>query len=369
MKHLRLSLAVVLLLGLTSARAIDVYRIDTGDALLIAVIGKPEYNQSVTVRADGKISYFGGDVAVAGKTPEAVRQQIQEILSQRGQLKDPIVMVSPIPREGQIFVGGAVKEPGRYPLPLQNAIGLYRAIALAGGTNELADLKQVQIVRLDETVETHDLSPGQPYRPITVRASELVFIPHLGQVDVQGQVRTPGKIPIQGRIRIDHALARAGGGINDEADLAALVIVRSNGETTEVSLSEKFWSDLKDGDENYYLKDGDVLYVPDAYKVEKVYVLGYVRNPGPQKVRGPITPMQAIALAGGTEEDANIDSAKITRKDGSIHELNLRRTDASDFLLYGGDTLEIPKRFQINWSFVLSFISVTSVAVGLFLRN
>jgi protein involved in polysaccharide export with SLBB domain len=56
-------------------------------------------------------------------------------------------MVSPIPREGEIFVGGAVKTPGRYPLTLQDEIGLYRAIALAGGLSELADAKQVQVVR------------------------------------------------------------------------------------------------------------------------------------------------------------------------------------------------------------------------------
>ena len=89
----------------------------------------------------------------AGKTPEEVRQQVRDILQGQGQLKNPILMVSPIPREGEIFVGGAVKAPGRYPLLLQDEIGLYRAIALAGGLSELADvanrLPAVQDVLVD----------------------------------------------------------------------------------------------------------------------------------------------------------------------------------------------------------------------------
>ena len=177
-----------------------------------------------------------------------------------------------------------------------------------------------------------------------------------------------------GQIRIDHALARAGGPIYDEADLSALVIVRAAGEKIEVSLSEQFWRDVKDGNNNHYLYDGDVLYVPDAYKIEKVYVLGYVQNPGPQKVRGPMTPMQAIALAGGVKEEADIEKARIVRKNGSVQVVNLKQDksrplDNPEVLLYGGDTLEIPKRFLINWSLILSFISVASVAVGILMRN
>ena len=392
MTYVRFVFAAFSLIIGTSVASIADYRIQPGDRLLIAVIGEAEYNQSVTVREDGKISYFGGDLPVVGKTPEEVRQQVRDILQGQGQLKNPILMVSPIPREGEIFVGGAVKAPGRYPLLLQDEIGLYRAIALAGGLSELADVKGVQVVRQvehsrngvedsrngDETVERYDLSPSEPYRPILVKRGDLVIVPALGQVEVRGQVHTEGKIPIRGRIRIDHALARAGGPVYDEADLSALVVVRASGEKIEVKVSEQFWRDVQDGSpepakDHYYLYDGDVLYLPDAYRIEKVYILGYIQNPGPQKVRGAVTPMQAIALAGGTKEEANLKKARIMRKDGTIQEVSLRRyndrrTNEAGVLLYGGDTLEISKRFQMNWSLILSLISVTSVAVGIIRR-
>ncbi|MBI1924033.1 SLBB domain-containing protein, partial [Candidatus Poribacteria bacterium] len=150
--------------------------------------------------------------------------------------------------------------------------------------------------------------------------------------------------------------------------------VRASGEKIEVKVSEQFWRDVQDGNDTYYLYDGDVLYLPDAYRIEKVYVLGYVQNPGPQKVRGAVTPMQVIALAGGTKEEANLKKARIMRKDGTIQgvrlrQYNNRRTNEAEVLLYGGDTLEISKRFQVNWSLILSLISVTSVAVGIIMRR
>ena len=45
--------------------------------------------------------------------------------------------------------------------------------------------------------------------------------------------------------------------------------------------------------------------VPNLFKVEPIYVTGYVRNPGAQRVRGPLNLSQAVALAGGFEVSAN----------------------------------------------------------------
>ncbi|MCH7496074.1 MAG: polysaccharide biosynthesis/export family protein, partial [Candidatus Marinimicrobia bacterium] len=103
----------ILILG-TSVAFGATYRIEPGDKLLISVFGQSDYDQTVTVREDGKISYFGGDLSVAGKTPEEVNQLVYDRLSQQAHLKDPLIIVSPIPSEKEIFVSGAVNQPGRY---------------------------------------------------------------------------------------------------------------------------------------------------------------------------------------------------------------------------------------------------------------
>ena len=148
----------------------DVYRIKKGDTLLIAVVGQPEYTHSVQVREDGKINYFGGDFDVAGQTVMAANRLIREFLVRDNHVRNPIVMVSPVLQENGVFVGGAVKTPGRYAISPETNIGLYRAIALAGGMAENADRQGVQLIRTDaaQKVETYDLSTNRAYTDIRV---------------------------------------------------------------------------------------------------------------------------------------------------------------------------------------------------------
>ena len=367
---------IILFFIATTALFSDVYRIKKGDTLLIAVIGQPEYTHSGQVREDGKISYFGGDLDVAGQTVAAVNQQIQEFLVAEGLVRNPVVMVSPVLQENGVFVGGAVKVPGRYPISPETDIGLYRAIALAGGMAENADRQEVQLIRTEvpQKVETYDLSPNQPYRDIRVNVNDLVFVIPLGAVEVQGQVQTPGSFFIRGEISIAEALARAGGP-TQEADMTAIVKVDKNGELSEFNLSEQFWELTSDDGVLLTLSNGDVLFVPNAFKVEPIYVTGYVRAPGAQRVRGPLNLSQAIALGGGFEASADREAVIIHRRDGTTVETPFMPDPADSttqqILLYPGDVLEVKKKFQVNWSLVSTFgyIIISGITLILNLAN
>ncbi len=415
----------------------DVYRIREGDTLLIAIIGQPEYTQTVQVREDGMMSYFNGELHVAGKTADAVSRRIRDVLVSENLVSNPVIMVSPVPQENGIFVGGAVKTPGRYVISPKTDIGLYRAITLAGGTVENADVQQVQLIRADarlktaptvekgidarlktattadkkgtdarletattedkgtdarlktattaetetemqpETestegkVETYDISINQPYRDVRVNVRDLVFVMPLSVVDVQGQVQVPGKLFIRGKISIAEALARAGG-LTAEADIGALVKVNRDGTLAEFSVTEQFWKTTTNGKttiqngQPLLLSDGDVLFVPNAFKIEPIYVIGYVRNPGAQRVREPRTLAQAIALAGGFEETADRKNVTIHRRDGTSLKHPFTASSGTEaILLYPGDILEIDKRFQLNWGLVSTFVSTASVLTTL----
>ena len=351
----------------------DVYRIKKGDTLLIAVIGQPEYTHSVQVREDGRISYFGGDFDVAGQTVAAVNQQIREFLIAAGLVNNPVVMVSPVLQEKGVFVGGAVKTPGRYPISPETNIGLYRAIALAGGMSENADRQEVQLIRSDtaQKVETYNLSINRPYSDIRVNINDLVFVMPLSVVEVQGQVQTPGKLFIRGQLGIAQALARAGGA-TQEADLTAVVKVERNGKLSEFNLSEQFWKSSLNGNPSAFLLDGDVLFVPNVFKVEPVYVTGYVHSPGAQRVRGPLRLSQAVALSGGFEASANREEVLIHRRDGTTVEVPFTSGPANgttqQVLLYPGDILEVKKKFQVNWGLVSTFAYIVISGVGIIIQ-
>ncbi len=352
----------------------DVYRIKKGDTLLIAVVGQPEYTHSVQVREDGKINYFGGDFDVAGQTVMAVNHLIREFLVRDNHVSNPIVMVSLYLQENGVFVGGAVKTPGHYPISPETDIGLYRAIALAGGMVENADRQGVQLIRTEPTqqVETYDLSTTRPYKDIRVGVNDLVFVMPLSVVEVQGQVQTPGQLFIRGEIGISQALARAGGP-TQEADLTALVKVAKDGTLTEFNRAEQFWKPSENNSPSPSLSDGDVLYVPNVFKVEPIYVTGYVRNPGAQRVRGPLNLSQAVALAGGFEVSANREEVIIHRHDGTTEEVLLtpdipEATTPQQVLLYPGDILEIKKKFEVNWGLVSTFAYIIIGGVGIIIQ-
>lgn len=361
---------ILLFLIVTTPLFSEVYRIKKGDTLLIAVVGQPEYTHSAQVREDGRISYFGGDLDVAGQTVETVNQQIREFLISEGLIRNPVVMVSPVLQENGVFVGGAVKLPGRYPISPETDIGLYRAITLAGGLAENADHQVVQLIRTDisEKVEIYDLSPTHPYRDIRVSVNDLVFVMPLSVVEVQGQVQTPGKLFIRGQISLKEALARAGG-LTQEADLTAIVRVEKNGSLSEFNLAEQFWRSTPNDVPLPSLSDGDVLFVPNVFKVDPIYVIGYVREPGAQRVRGPLTIARAIALSGGFDASANREEIRIHRRDGTSQEV-LFTFDTVEHkkqptLLYPGDVLEVKKKFEINWNLVSTIVYILATGVSL----
>jgi polysaccharide export outer membrane protein len=353
----------------------DVYRIKKGDTLLIAVIGQPEYTHSVQVREDGKINYFGGDFDVAGQTVTTVNHLIREFLVKDNHVSNPIVMVSPVLQENGVFVGGAVKAAGRYVISPETDIGLYRAITLAGGMAENADRQAVQLIRTGDSqqVETYDLLTNRPYKNIRVGVNDLVFVMPLSVVEVQGQVQTPGQFFIRGEIGIEQALARAGGP-TQEADITALVKVGKDGTLTEFNRSEQFWRSSESDTTLSSLSDGDVLFVPNIFKTEPIYVTGYVRNPGAQRVRGPLGISQAIALGGGFEVSADREEVLIHRSDGTIIEVSLipntteGATPQQLPLLYPGDILEIKKKFQVNWSLVTTFAYIVISGIGIIIQ-
>jgi len=370
-----LQVQIILLFFIVNATLFsDVYRIQKGDRLLIAVIGQPEYTHSVQVRDDGMISYFGGDLEVAGQTAAAVTQRIREFLVNENLVNNPVLMVSPMLQENGIFVGGAVKAPGRYPISPETDIGLYRAIALAGGMAENADRQEVQLIRTEATrkVETYDLSTNRPYRNIRVNVSDLVFVMPLSVVEVQGQVQVPGKLFIRGKISIEQALARAGG-LTQEADLTALVKVEKEGKLSEFNLSEQFWKSTANSTPLPTLSNGDVLFVPNVFKVEPIYVTGYVHIPGAQRVRAPLTVAQAIALGGGFDASADREEVLIHRRDGTSLKTpfisgTVEGAIQHQVLLYPGDILEVKKKFQVNWSLVTTFVYITLSGITIILN-
>jgi polysaccharide export outer membrane protein len=334
------------------------YRIRPGDALRIAVLRHPEYAQEMTVQSDGRISYFLiGEINAAGKTPAELQSDIQRALAP--QLKDAQVVVAPTPREDEVYVGGEVANPNRYTYR-EPELDARRGLVLAGGVRaESADLRRVTLLRRGAESVVVDLTGSDD---VAIASGDALIVGRRVSIRVAGNVQKPDVYWVDEPVAAGYALALAGGIVEDKGSLTTLAVLRSDGSTETIPLDEQFWQDVA---EQPRLSDGDTLYVPNAYRVEEISVLGYVHNPGLFRVRGPVPVGRALALAGGAIlESADTRHAEILRLDGSriIVDLDAAATTA---LVHPGDTVRISKRFAINWSFVVSLISTAAVIYSL----
>jgi polysaccharide export outer membrane protein len=121
------------------------YLIGAEDILHIEVYGDPNLTRFVNVRPDGKITMpFIDDLQAEGLTPERLGAQIKEALSQF--INSPQVTISVSAINSKSFtVTGRVNRSGKWPLvtPLR----VFDALGLAGGFQDFADEKHIQIVR------------------------------------------------------------------------------------------------------------------------------------------------------------------------------------------------------------------------------
>jgi polysaccharide export outer membrane protein len=121
------------------------YLIQPGDLLQIMVWKEPDLQQEVVVRPDGGVSFpLSGDLQAAGKTAEAMRDELRERLLKY--IDDPVVTVSvKIANGNRIYVAGKVNRPGEFPLVRPTDV--MQALALAGGATPFAEVNNIRVLR------------------------------------------------------------------------------------------------------------------------------------------------------------------------------------------------------------------------------
>jgi len=130
-------------------------------------------------------------------------------------------------------------------------------------------------------------------------------------VNVLGQVRSPGRIPLKGTFKILDAISQAGGFQDNSGD------VELQRRDASGQLQSKVFSkeELLTGNEqqgNIYVQDQDVINVQ---VVKSVYVNGEVKNPGPFPYNKEMTLLRAITSAGGFTQWANKGRVDILREE------------------------------------------------------
>jgi polysaccharide biosynthesis/export protein len=301
----------------TSSTSEASYTLGAGDRLRIDLFQAPQYSGEQEVQIDGTLNLpLVGKISVKGLTLEQTTAALSSAYARY--LRRPTVTLSLLQRRPiQIGVAGEVNRPGTYTIPVNaESTQLPRVTQLleaAGGITQIADLRQVQIRRLQPTggqqVVTVDLwqlvQTGDLGYDTTLRDGDTIFVPEtsvnlaeaplLNSTSFSGDVNQPVNISIVGEVyrpgtytvtgnttrateagvpgsinntaggppTVTRAIQVAGG-IKPLANIRNVKIRRLTRAAGEQEFEVDLWSLLKDGDarQDAVLQPGDTIVIP-----------------------------------------------------------------------------------------------------------
>ena len=294
-------LSVVLVLTMAAAAvpaaAQQAYVLGPGDVVEISVFGYADLTRLTVILPEGTIMLpLVGTVRAAGLTVDELARALTRAYARF--VKNPQVIVTIREfRKVVVSVLGQVAQPGSYTLV--PGARLLDAISAAGGLNEAADPAAVQILRPGQAPVSVDvgqaLAGHVEANPILMGGETIVIKEDLvNLITVTGEVSNPGRYRLRGDMRVLDALALAGG-LRGRASLAGARLLR-RGVSEPLNLDRLLLR--QDMTLNIPLQAGDTILIPPDTE-DRFYVLGDVRAPGMYPLKGDVTLLQGLAMAGG----------------------------------------------------------------------
>ena len=177
------------------------------------------------------------------------------------------------------------------------------------------------------------------------------------RITVLGRVQNPGALNFDKTPTMLEVLARAGSlpVIDKQATLTRASVFRGR--------NKVIWIDLKylltrgDARYNIRLKPNDIVYIPDSNDTS-VYVLGAVHRPGAYRLTPDMSLLDALAQAGGPNDDAAPEEVGLYRPGrAAIERIPLRELLTAErklnFAMEEGDVIYVPKSGLANFGYAL----------------
>ena len=343
----------------------DDYILGPGDRLMLSINGKV-INESyeLVISADGYILIPNiGSIYVADISIKSLRERLEKLIPKYYRdVQFSLIFLSP--RTFKVFVTGQVVSPGT--VTIRALTRLQEALNMTGGILPNGSYRYIQITRTKnnkKTIFTVDLyrfyKKGDTTENPYLEAGDVIYVPIMKEsVKVLGQVRTPGEYEIRPGDRLKDIIEMAGGLTPNASLVGSLERIKdTKKEIKDIDLYKLLIA--KDPQEDIELSPGDQITIP--IRVDKIYVLGQVRSPGPFTiVSQKETPLEAnevqegvkvselISKAGGILPQASTRRIQIIRDNQIIKELDLYKVlvrgekGEEEIKLLPGDVIYVP---------------------------
>jgi protein involved in polysaccharide export with SLBB domain len=291
------------------------YVLGPGDELQISVYGVQEFNATIPVTVEGKISIqYVGQISVSGMTIEAATQKIRSAIAKvystvaSGQSQVGISL-SRI-RTIKVTIIGS-RQPGNYSI--SSLATVYNALFLGGGPGKNGTYRNIELLRNNKVYKKIDiynfLVNGNQSDNVGLKDNDVIRIPAYSQrVTVEGQVKRPGIFEMKSGETFKDLLAFASG-FNEFAYTASVNVLQKTSKEFKVK-------DIKSSEYGSYRPlAGDVFRVSKILNrfENRIKIEGAVFRPDTYSFYEGMRISDLVNQADGLKEDAYTSRATIVR--------------------------------------------------------
>ncbi|MFV5698721.1 SLBB domain-containing protein [Flavobacterium sp. ZT3R17] len=291
------------------------YVLGPGDELQISVYGVQEFNASVPVTIEGKVTIqYVGQIPVSGMTIEAATQKIRgaiarvysTVASGQSQVGISLSRIRTI----RVTIIGS-KQPGNYSI--SSLATVYNALFLGGGPGKNGSYRNIELLRDNKVYRNidiyHFLVNGDQSDNVGLKDNDVIRIPAYTQrVTVEGQVKRPGIFEMKKGETFTDLLSFASG-FNEFAYTASVNVLQKTSKEFKVK-------DVNASEYNSYKPlSGDVFRVAKILNrfENRIKIEGAVFRPDTYSFYEGMRISDLIAKADGLKEDAYSNRARIIR--------------------------------------------------------
>jgi len=317
------------------------YIVGPGDVLKISFWGpaSDDLGFSVPITPEGKLIIpTVGALDVIDKTLQQVQGEIRHACETKYDPKSMSVTAHLIQlRSVRAHVYGEVESPGSFTGTAVDRVSSF--IQQAGGWTNWADERRIELRHADGKVDTLDMFElyyeGDLRQDPYLRGGEVIYVPRIELTDktvfVEGRAGRPGPHQIARDESVMDFVRRVNA-LQHGADLNEIFLVRRN----QTPLRLDFFSASTNGNDARHLRmeDGDRLIARGGSDL--IYVHGAVKNPGSFPHVEGYKVADYIGLAGGTQDMAQLGSAKVIHRDTGKTEKGANKE------VRAGDTVVVP---------------------------
>lgn len=291
------------------------YILGPGDELQVSVYGVQEYNASIPVSVEGKITIqYVGQISVSGISVEAATQKIKAAIAKvystvRSGQSQVSVSLSQIRTIKITVVGG--KQPGNYSI--SSLATVYNALHLAGGPGRNGSYRNIELIRNNKVFKNVDiyrfLVKGDQSDNVSLKDNDVIRIPaYSNRVTVEGEVKRPGIFEMKNGETFSDLLNFASG-FNEFAYTASVNVTQKTEKEFKVH-------DINDSDfSTYKPQSGDVFRITKILNrfENRIKIEGAVFRPDYYSFAEGMRVSDLITRAEGLKEDAYSTRARIIR--------------------------------------------------------